>query len=84
MGRTEMKDLETFYREDFGIQSQNLLDWAILHTTVRTLEKGEPLIHAGEPQRKLCFLCSGVLRGFSVDKKVRTQRSALRRHPAMR
>lgn len=29
-----MKDLETFYREDFGIQSQNLLDWAIRHTTV--------------------------------------------------
>ena len=56
MGRTEMKDLETFYRENFGIQSQNLLDWAIRHTTVRTLEKGEPLIHAGEPQRKLCFL----------------------------
>ena len=34
MGRTEMKDLETFYREDFGIQSQNLLDWAIRHTNV--------------------------------------------------
>ena len=63
-----MKDLETFYRENFGIQSQNLLDWAIRHTTVRTLEKGEPLIHAGEPQRELCFLCSGVLRGFAVDK----------------
>lgn len=63
-----MKDLEKFYRENFGIQSQNLLDWAIRHTTVRTLEKGEPLIHAGEPQRELCFLCSGVLRGLAVDK----------------
>lgn len=59
--------LLSFFRNEVGVEDDDLAMRLAECAYLRTLKKGECLIREGEGQTAASFLCSGVLRGFAVD-----------------
>lgn len=63
-----MEQILAYFKEYLGLSDKMLID-AIMHTAyIEHYEKGEILLHQGEIPEGICFLVSGVLRGYFLDK----------------
>ncbi len=62
-----MEFVEDFLRNQIGLTDRELLSKIMDVIYIRELKKGELLVKSGNRPAGLCFLCSGVLRGFFLD-----------------
>lgn len=56
-----------FYTEVFGLKNEQNIQNLVDVTEYRYLKKGEYLVRVGEVLNDVCFLESGILRGYFID-----------------
>ncbi len=62
-----MESIQKFLQEQVGVTDPYIMDAVMRTVSVRVVRKGEYLLEQGQPPIGLCFLLSGLLRGFFVS-----------------
>ena len=60
-------DAYQFYTETFHLTDPVLINTMVKNSEKRHYRKGDLIVHIGEIQKEICFMESGVFRGYMMD-----------------